>query len=464
MKIAALFLALAAMACITPMSEENHMLAITHVTVVDVTGAPSQSDMTILTSGERITSILPSFDARIPKTAQVIDGKGGWLIPGLWDMHVHAHREGRTPSFYPLFVAHGVTGVREMGSHLASLLAWRQAWKNDSMAPRVIWSTPMFDGDPPIWRHGLAVETPEAGRALVRNMKASGFDFVKIYSKLSRDVYFAIADEAKKDSIPFAGHVPFLITPAEASRAGQRSIEHMTGVLESCIPGALEQAAESISPEKARLRMDELLNRSKSSDYREASQKLFSEFVSDGTWLVPTLVTARGATFVDDDSFAQDARLVYVLPHIRKRWEEYKHSLKPEDAAIGRRYTQRMVELAGELYRAKVGLLAGTDASDEPWVFAGSSLHDELELLAQAGLTPLAALQTATLNAAKFLGKTETMGTIGPGKSADLVLLDADPLADIRNTKKIRAVVLRGRYLDRLALDGLLAEARALAK
>ena len=143
-------------------------LAITHVTVVDVTGGPSRTDMTVLIQGDEIAAVTPAQDARVPQDAQVLDAKNGWLIPGLWDMHVHAHREGRTEPFYPLFVAYGITGIREMGSQLASLLAWREAWKSESLAPRVIWGTPILDGGPLYWSHALAVETPEAGRPKFR--------------------------------------------------------------------------------------------------------------------------------------------------------------------------------------------------------------------------------------------------------------------------------------------------------
>ena len=247
--------------------------------------------------------------------------------------------------------------------------------------------------------------------------------------------------------MPFAGHVPFSLTPAEASRAGQRSIEHMTLVLESCIPGAMEQAAAARGGDQVGSTVDDWLASALSNYDAESCRKLFSEFVANGTWHVPTLVTTRGAFFVDDDSFTQDPRLIYVLPWIRSRWDEYKQSLKSAEVVAGRRVFDKWIAVTGEMYRAGVGLPAGTDASDEPWVFAGSSVHDELGLLVQAGLTPLAALQTATINPAKYLGTTKVSGTITAGRIADLVLLDADPLVSIANTRRIHALVLRGRFL-----------------
>ena len=189
---------------------------------------------------------------------------------------------------------------------------------------------------------------------------------------------------------------------------------------------------------------------------QEAAAKLFKEFVANATWQVPTLAWDWGAYFVDKEEVVRDPRLAYVMPEIRKRWEDYRRSAKGEDLAAGKILAKRRVQLVGELHRAGVGLLAGTDASDELYLYAGFSLHDELGLFVDAGLTPLEALQSATLNVAKFLGKTESMGTVAPGKAADLVLLDANPLEDIGNTKRIHAVVLRGRFLDRTNLDQIL--------
>jgi imidazolonepropionase-like amidohydrolase len=439
-------------------------LVLSGVTVIDTENGDLKPDYDVIISGDRIISLGPQGSITIPEGIEVIQAKGKFLIPGLWDMHVHAHREGRHESFYPLFVANGVTGIQEMGSHLATLLELREAWNVEILGPRVIWSTPMFDGIPPSWSHGLGIETPEAARSLVRTMKAAGFDFLKIYDRIPRDAYFALADEAKRVGIPFAGHVPITVTPAEASRAGQRSIEHMTLVLESCIPGGIEHALVSPGGDDIGTSSPVWLANSLSNFNQEAAKKLFKEFVKNGTWQVPTLAWAYAAYFVDDDAFLKDPRLAYVMPKIYKRWEHYRNSVKPEDLAAGKLLAKRWAQLAYELHSAGVGLLAGTDSSDEPWTFAGFSLHDELRLLVDAGLTPLEAVQTATLNVAKFFGTTATSGSVSPGKVADLVLLDANPLENISYTQRIYAVVLRGRFLNRAKLDQILEQVKKLVR
>jgi imidazolonepropionase-like amidohydrolase len=437
-------------------------LVLRGVTVINTTNGVLQPAVDVLISGDRISSVGPQETIALPKGVQVVQATGKFLIPGLWDMHVHAHREGRHELFYPLFVANGVTGIREMGSHLASLLALRAAWNSEVLGPQVIWSTPMFDGVPPSWSHGLSIETPESARSLVRCMKTLGFDFLKIYDRIPRDAYFALADEAKKIGIPFAGHVPITVTPAEVSRAGQKSIEHLQLVLESCIPGGIEHAMVAVGGDNIGVSSPVWLANSLPNYDQVAAQKLFKEFAANGTWHVPTLAWNWGAYFVDDEEVVRDPRLIYVMPEIRKRWEGYRHSVKPEDLAAGKLLAKRWVQLAGELHRAGVGLLAGTDVSDDPYLCAGFSLHDELGLLVDAGLTPLEALQAATLNVAKFFSKTESLGTVASGKVADLVLLDANPLEDIRNTRRIHAVVLRGQLLNRAKLDQILEQVKKL--
>lgn len=195
---------------------------------MDVESGALRADQTVLIRESRITWTGPAREARIPAGARVVDATGRYAIPGLWDMHVHTSREGRALHFWPQFLAYGVTGVREMGSYLDSLQHWRaRARQPGSGAPRIVYSSPMLDGDPPAWRHGYGVADSAAAVAAVDSMAALGFDFVKVYGRLSRGAYFAIARRARERGIPFAGYVPNAVTPLEASEAGQRSIEHL---------------------------------------------------------------------------------------------------------------------------------------------------------------------------------------------------------------------------------------------
>jgi cytosine/adenosine deaminase-related metal-dependent hydrolase len=204
--------------------------AFTYVNIIDVTGGELRRDMTVVITGDRISAIGPSATTSVPADAKVIDATGQFLIPGLWDMHVHWY--GRDT--FTLFIANGVTSVRQMFGN-SDLLRWRdQIAKGSLLGPRMVVASPIIDGPEPIWPNSISVSNEEEGRKAVRRVKEWGADFVKVYALLPRDAYFGIAEEAKQQGITFVGHVPFSVSPGEASDAGQKSIEHLTGILIEC--------------------------------------------------------------------------------------------------------------------------------------------------------------------------------------------------------------------------------------
>lgn len=450
----------AALAGAAPALAQSDGLALTNVTIVDVEAGGVLPGQTVVIDGSRITWTGPAAEARIPAGARVVDATGRYVIPGLWDMHVHAAREGRARHFWPLFAAHGVTGVREMGSYLDTLQAWRaEARRPGSGAPRIVWSSPMLDGEPTSWRHGYAVADSAAAVAAVDSMHALGFDFLKVYNRLPRDAYFAIAAHARMRGIPFAGHVPAAITAREASEAGQRSLEHMSNALIlECVPDGPEALAAFIAartggaPEDSVTAALDRLRRASAAGPDEAEcPGFFAGLARNGTWITPTLAQLRGAS--SSDELAADARLRYVPPVLAQRWSDDRRPLSDDDRQIAV-LQARAVAMA---HAAGVPLLAGTDASDEPYVFAGSSVHDEMRLLVEeSGLTPAEALRTATLNPARYLDAADSLGTVQAGRMADLVVLDANPLDDIRNTTRIFAVVADGRLIDAAERERLL--------
>lgn len=444
-----------------PTAAQDADLALAHVTIVDVESGALHADQTVLIHGGRIAWTGPAAQARIPAGARVVDATGKYAIPGLWDMHVHTSREGRALHFWPQFLAYGVTGVREMGSYLDSLQYWRaRARQPGSGAPRIIYSSPMLDGNPPAWRHGYGVADFAAAVAAVDTMAALGFDFLKVYVRLPREAYFAIARRARERGIPFAGHVPETVTPLEASDAGQRSLEHMDErVYLACVPDGLARLdaylaarqagapADSVNAAEGRA-IEALLTGANPENCRPMLERM----VANGTWITPTLVVSRGLNPTPE--MMADPRIRYVPPGLAQRWASRRRS--DEEADVDRRINAQMERMAGLLQAAGVGILAGTDASDEAWVFAGSGLHDELALLVDAGLTPLQALRAATLNPARYLGAADSMGTVAAGRVADLVLLDANPLDDIRNSMRIFAVVHAGRLIGAAERERLL--------
>jgi hypothetical protein len=450
-------------------------IAVERVTVIPMSGEGPRSGQTVLIRDGRIEAVGPTGSIGIPGKALRVDGRGKFVIPGLWDMHVHTSREGRARYFWPLFLAHGVTGVREMGSYLDTLQHWRAALRRQPHAgPRIIWSSPMLDGSPAAWRHGIPLATPEAGRTMVDSMQALGFDFIKVYSRLPKEIYEAISAEARRIGMPFAGHVPASITPAEASAAGQRSIEHQSGIYVSCVPGAAEERASIRAAARAGAPPDSTASRQArlrarlTSGYDSAlCGRLFETFRGNGTWQTPTLVVIRGAAQQGDSAMAADPRRPHMPAELTARWDrdgaERDARDGPEIVAFYKALFRREVELAGAMHRAGVRILVGTDASDEPNVYPGSSVHDELELLVSAGLSPADALAAATVGPAEYLGLRDSLGTVEAGRAADLVILDADPLADIRNIRRVYAVVSQGRLIDPAARQALLESARAAA-
>jgi imidazolonepropionase-like amidohydrolase len=443
-------------ACIVlPTPGHAARLAFTHVTVIDVGGGPAKQDMTVVTDKGYIVAMGSSARLRAPAGARVIPARGKYAIPGLWDMHVHTVFGDWLPRnervTLPLFVANGVTGVRDMGGDLPVLKEWRAAIAAGRLlGPRMVIAGPMLDGPVPRFPSSAPVATPADARRIVDELQAGGVDFIKIQSLVPRDGYFAAAAEAKKLGITFVGHVPDAVRASEASDAGQKSIEHFTGIFEGAStiedqlivgPKSLGVNVKTFDPERAR--------------------RLIELMAKNQTWQVPTLVWERGQWLVDDIDKTHDPLMKYA-PHVWKdqTWpmfvREIMEGMDTDPLPVRQHFVQMELDMTLAMFRAGVPFMAGTDTAAGVHVFPGFSLHEELALFVKAGLTPLQALQTATLNPARFLGRVVDMGSIEEGKVADLVLLDANPLDDINNTRRIRGVLLAGRYFDRAALDRML--------
>jgi imidazolonepropionase-like amidohydrolase len=442
-------------ACLFAGQSPPEITSITHVTVIDVSSGTKFPDRTVTLQGERIVSIAAADSVPAPQ-GRIIDAHGGFLIPGLWDMHVHI----QDLEDLPLYIANGVTGVRLMfGSKNPKELRAKLA--TAPIAPQILVGSAILDGDPPVWQGSIIVHKPDEARRIVDEVKAGGADFVKIYNGIPRDAYFALADEAHKQNIPFAGHLPFEIRASEASQAGQRSIEHLTGIAIACSKRE-QDLMRDLRPLHYIENTNLIAEAIRSFDAAKC-QELFAQFHRNGTWQVPTLTVHRGMAFLNDTHFTSDPRLAYMSSDVRSRWQPENdfrfRRWPPAEFQLHRELLNADKSLVGIMFRAGIPLLAGTDAMN-PFCFPGFSLHDELALLVESGLTPLAALQSATLRPAEFLGRTEELGSVAPGKLADLVLLGADPLAGIHNTTQIQAVWFHGKYFDRSALDRLLEDAK----
>lgn len=445
-------------------------LVVTHVTVIDATGGAAKADVTVIITGDRISQIGKSGTIQVPPNAQVVEARGKFLIPGLWDMHIHWYEK----DYLPLFIANGVTGVRIMAG-VPLHHEWRKEIEDGSLlGPWMVIASNIVDGPRPFWPGSISVtDETQARQAVDKIKRENAGDFVKVYSFLPRDAYFAIADESKKQGVPFEGHVPLSVTAEEASRAGQKSIEHLTGILSACSTrsedlnrAARADLAEEMVSDKPTFwgpHVRQLRQAMIDSYSPEKAAALFAVLRSNGTWQCPTLTLLRALGYGNDPSFVNDGRLKYMPRAVRANWDPaHVYGETPDDFAIARRELRRDFAVVGLMQRSGVEILAGTDTLN-PFCFPGFSLHDELGLVVQAGLSPMEALQAATLNPARFLGREKDLGTVETGKFADLVLLDANPLDDIGNTKKIEAVFYRGQYFPRASLDQMLAQAEALA-
>lgn len=444
---------------------------ITHVTLIDATGARPIPDATVVIVGDRIKEIGASQSVKAPKEAQRLDASGKFLIPGLWDMHAHiSYKE-----FLALFIANGVTGVREMGGNpeeFVQLKEWRKQISNGTLTgPHIFAAGVIVDGPHTIGRrNSLNVENAIEARQAVYNLKQQGADFIKVYSMLPRDAYLAIADEAKKQGLSFAGHVPASITAVEASDAGQKSLEHLFGVFSACSKNAaaLHNEANSAVAKSGLFVFVgvEIRTELKTLDTYDDKNAgaLFARFVKNGTWQTPTLVGWQNLAATDETHFLNDPRLKYIPRERKDSWKVQKAALlkgfDPEYFPERQRLFEAQLRLIRAMHKAGIKLLAGTDTAGL-YEYPGFSLHDELALLVRAGLTPMDALRCATRNPAEYFGLLDSFGTVEKGKIADLVLLDANPLEEIGNTRKIAAVVLGGKLISRSTLDEMLSGVEA---
>jgi len=309
----------------------------------------------------------------------------------------------------------------------------------------------------------------------VHTLVQQGVDFIKVQSVLDREAYFAIAAAAKRERIAFVGHVPDRVTAVEASEAGQKSIEHLTGVLRACAkdePRLMrEQRQNGVRKETEAQSHGRELAWEKELLQTYSAQKageLFEKFAQNQTGQVPTLVLLQRLAFATRHSmeFDGDLRAKYVPHSLRAKWQaaadERSKTMRGSEEALNQALLRKSMQVVSRMRAAGVLVLPGTDTG-APVLFPGFALHDELLLLVRAGLTPMQALQAATKAAAEFLDKGGEQGTVAAGKFADLVLLDANPLDDISNTGKIRAVVLRGKFLDRIALNDILSSVEKFA-
>jgi hypothetical protein len=443
-------------------SDEESLLAVKGPTLIDVRTGSRSENVTILLEAGHIVEIQPSAYDEVPAHAGIIDARGKYVIPGLWDVHTHIQTQDELDLFFPLLVAHGVLGVRDAGGLLPEEFAVGAA--RHEHAPRVVAAGPLVDGPAP---------AGEDDAAIVDALVAKGVGYIKVFSQLPRERFIAIAKRAEELGIHVAGHVPVAVNPAEASDAGLRTMEHFLEVhlsvseneqeLRQARLAQLERGFTSLGDSIRALGFPPLEPLLVGWSDDKASV-LFRRLAANRTWQVPTLADFRAWAKSGEPSFWQDERLSLLPESWLASWRTDQHSAfsdmvpaeLPAFYAHLESWYQAQLDLTRRMHEAGVGFLAGTDTSAWNFQVPGAAVHDELALFVEAGFTPLEALQTATVNVAAYLEIEGYDGTVSVGQAADFVLLDADPLLDIRNTTQISGIVFNGYYIDADEIDRLL--------
>src|SRR4249919_176900 len=435
------------------LAREKADVLIRHAEVVDVERARVLSDQAIVIEGKNIRAVGPDRSlARKYAAGQTIDASGKFVMPGLWDMHVHFGGEQlieENKALLPLYVAFGVTTVRDCAEDISpSVLEWRSAVTEDRLlGPTVYTSGPKLGGYKPIWKGTIEVGTPAEVDAALDRLQGMKVDFVKITDNtLKPDIFLYAVGAAKARGLKTSAHTPYALTIEQAVVAGLNSIEH------------LDYLIKAGSPQEASIGADYAAKRL---SYGEASDKFVETFdpvyaaeeyrrlAALNVYVTPTLNMSRILAYLDREDHSRDVSLAYIGPGLRKTYEwrvERAAKSSPAQVAARHREYELSLKVLPMLRDAGIPILAGTDAGYlNSFNYPGEGLHEELERYVEAGLTPQQALVSATITGPRFLGRSARYGAVAQGKTADILVLDLNPLRSIEATRAIRAVVLHGR-------------------
>ena len=451
---------------------EQADLLIRHATIIDVASGKTVADQAIAVAGDTIRAVGPDGTVSRRYSAKSnVDAVGKFAVPGLWDMHVHFGggpdliEENR--NLLPLYVAYGVTTVRDCAADISSsVLEWRAQLANGRLlGPRIFTSGPKLEGYKPLWKGTIEVGTPAEVNAALDRLQAMKVDFVKITDNtLKPDIFLYAVKESKRRGMKTSAHTPFALTIVQAADAGLSSVEHVDYLIKAGSPKEAAIGANYVAGK---------LNYAQASDaFVETFEKAYAagvyrELAKRHIAVTPTLNMGRILAYLDREDHSKDPALAFIGPGLRKTYDwrvERAAKATPEQVAARHKEFELSKQVMPMLVAAGIPILAGTDAGYlNSFNYPGQGIHDELERYVESGLTPQQALASATITGPAFLGHSDRYGSLAAGKAADILILAANPLEDVRATRAIRGVVLHGRWMDRTALDTLLAEAKAKA-
>ncbi|QJU59400.1 amidohydrolase family protein [Sphingomonas sp. AP4-R1] len=445
-------------------------MMIRHVTVIDVEHGESIADQAVVWRGGEIVAVGP--DAGVAKDWRArgsIEGRGRFLIPGLWDMHVHfgggPDLVDENKALLPLYIANGITTIRDCSGDLPDqVLAWRDAIaKGTLFGPRLLTSGAKIEGVKPVWKGTIEVGTRADADAAVARLQRDRVDFVKITdSTLDPQLFLYSVTQARKAGLRVSGHIPMALTIGQAVDAGISSIEHMDYAYKA---GVKDEAAIAADFAAGRIDRAEANRRIDAGFDPATAMASYHALAARGVFVTPTLNGSRILAHLDDEDHGTDPYLAYIGPGLRKTYDwriQRAAQATPAEIAARHAHFDHMAAILPMLQEAGVTIIAGTDAGFlNSFNYPGAGLHDELALFVEKGLTPEQALSSATRAGPAWFGQLDRYGAIAPGKVADLVLLDRNPLNEIGATRAIHAVILGGKPYDRAALDAMLSKARA---
>jgi imidazolonepropionase-like amidohydrolase len=428
--------------------------AITDVTVVDVEKGALIPNQTVLIMNDRVDKIGLQGEMPIPSDAQVVNGHGLYLIPGLVDAHVHYFD---APITGRVLIANGVLLVRDMGMPNEYILPLRDELNQGKiLGPEMIATGYILDGDPPmIPQISMGIKTPEEAKMAVRKQADAGVDMIKVYSILEKDVFLAILAEADVCGLKVVGHVPESIYIEDAAAAGLDSAEHWFG---------FEKIIARLLGEPVRLTFSGMSSQMHYFDHLDEVdpamlEKVYQNLRESGLTVVPTVVTFKNFPSQHTLEAANILHGEYITSELFNIWR----SQWSGQSNIPESIWQNWARMVAGMHRSGIPLMVGTDLM-VPGIVPGYAVHDEMDIWQEAGIPPVEILRSATLIPANFMGLGDRLGSIREGKTASMILLRGNPLQDIRNAQQIEGVFLRGVYYDREALDRFLDEAKAMAQ
>ncbi|TMM43163.1 amidohydrolase family protein [Colwellia ponticola] len=446
-------------------------ILISNATIVDVkTGKLNTGQSLVIRDG-----VIIERSSKSLKNSYIIDNyidaNEQFLMPGLWDMHVHfgggeALIE-ENKQLLPLYLAYGITTVRDAAADLSeSVLSWREQVNNNQLVgPSIYTSGPKLEGKGSIWPGDLEVETVAEMNAAIDSLDAMNVDFIKITdSALTPELYLKAVKEVKKRGYQISGHIPFSLSVTDVSNAGLDAIEHMTYLLKAA---AINEPEISKKVASGELSYRSALPIITANVDKQTALKKYAVLAKNNTAVVPTLIGGQVIANIDEDNHQNDEFLNYLGKGLKATYQWRVDRANKDTTEQIKQRKERFIKTAQLLVLAQqagVSIIAGTDAGFlNSYIYPGLSLHQELAIFSDYGLTPLQTLQSATLAGPKFLGKSEQFGELSKGKIADIIFLTHNPLIDVRNTQKLTGVISHNRYYNQAALEQLKSQAKQLA-